>query len=174
MHPATTNSALGTLVFDRAHKDELNVVMEILDEAAVWLSAKGIRQWLSPPPKSLWDFVEREIEKDQVFLVRTQPDNYAVATFRLAWTDSKLWNDAKEAGYVYSLATRTRVKGYGVGGIILNWVKAYIKSNNRKYLRLDCIATNPAIRQYYENLGFVYRGQVKQDSYSLALYELPL
>lgn len=174
MYPATKDSALGTLVFDRAHKNELDVVMEILDEAAVWLIAKGIRQWLSPPPKSVWDLVEKEIEKSHVFLVRTQVDNYSVGTFRLTWREPELWNDTNDAGYVCSLATRTHVKGYGVGATILNWVKGYIKSNNRKYLRLDCIATNPVIRQYYETLGFSYLGQVSQDGYTLALYQLAL
>lgn len=119
MYPATIDSALGTLVFDKAHKNELNVVMEILDEAAVWLSAKGIRHWLSPPPFGLWELVEREIEKSHVFLVRTQVDNYSVGTFRLTLTDPELWNDANDAGYIYSLAIRTHVKGYGVGATIL-------------------------------------------------------
>lgn len=100
MYPATIDSALGTLVFDRAQKNELDVVMEILDEAAVWLSAKGIRQWLSPPPKSIWDLVEKEIEKSHVFLVRTQVDNYSVGTFRLTWRGLELWNDTNNAGYV--------------------------------------------------------------------------
>lgn len=173
MYPATIDSALGILTFNTAQKHELDDVIFILDEAAVWLNTKGIYQWFSPAPKSIWDLVEKEIEKSHAFLVRTQVDNYLVGTFRLSWIDP-VWHDNNDAGYIYSLATRTHVKGYKVGVSIINWVKGYIKSNNRKYLRLDCIATNFVMRRYYEKLGFLALGQISQDGYTLALYELTL
>ncbi len=49
-------SSLGALTIEQATPDELNLVMEIIDEAAAWLHARGITgQWSSPMSQAVWD-----------------------------------------------------------------------------------------------------------------------
>jgi len=43
----------------------------------------------------------------------------------------------------------------------------------KRFLRLDCLASNARLRRYYEDLGFVYRGQLTSGEYVGALYERP-
>jgi RimJ/RimL family protein N-acetyltransferase len=40
-------------------------------------------------------------------------------------------------------------------------VLAATRERGRDRLRLDCDATNAALRAYYENAGFLYRGDVE-------------
>lgn len=41
----------------------------------------------------------------------------------------------------------------------------------RKYIRLDCMAENPGLCAYYEQAGFVYRGETQGKGWQAALYE---
>ena len=158
-----------------ARPDEHDVVMEILGDAAAWLNARGIRQWSSPPPRGLWSLVEREIRKQQVYLARSVKDGQAVGMVRFEWTTPRLWRGySDDAGYVYSLAIRSRVAGFGIGALILEWAKEHIRSQGKQFIRLDCLATNLKIREYYEKLRFTFRGLATQEDYHAALYEMRL
>jgi len=154
---------------------ELAIVMAIQDDAAAWLKANGIRQWTSPLPRSCWDYVERAIASREVYLACWPECGYAVGTLRLKWTDPRLWPaDPEAAAYVHDLAVRRNLKGHRIGALMLEWAKEQARARGRAYLRLDCVAWNPALRQYYEHIGFTCRGEVTQGTYVAALYEFRL
>ena len=162
------------LTITPASEEELSLVMEVVDEAAQWLIAKGIQQWESPPPPDCLELFEREIARRQVYLVRRQRRSEAIGTFRLEWTGAPLWPDEKSAGYVYNLALRPEHVGQGIGRLLIDWVKEHIRTQGRNWFRLDCIAGNDRLRRLYEELGFCYRGIGITGTYVLALYELEL
>ena len=164
-------SPLGTLIITPASKDELDVVIEIYDDAALWLTAQGSRQWPYPQPQWIRDAIEGRIEQGQVFLCRA-PDDRAIGTIRVQWADPNVWpEDSGDAGYIHGLATRRELKGQGIGRLMLEWARDYIRANGKKYLRLDCVADNPALRRYYENLGFRFCGEVADVHHLAARYE---
>ncbi len=170
-----TISPLGALTLNTASPDELSVVMEIYDDAAQWLHSKGIHYWASPQPQWIRDLVENDIKKGSVFLCRTQADGRAVGTLRILWTDAEMWpEDASDAGYIHGLAIRSAVRGHGIGVAMLEWARGYIRAHGKAYMRLDCEASNPMLRRYYENLGFVPRGEVTVESHTGARYEMTL
>jgi ribosomal protein S18 acetylase RimI-like enzyme len=169
------NSRLGLLAIRPASQGELSVVMDIYDEAAQWLHSKGIHYWMYPQPLSIWDLVEDDIQEECVFLCRIQADGRAVGTIRVLWADSAMWpEEAGDAGYIHGLATRTEARGQGVGAAMLGWAKGHVRAHGKKYIRLDCEASNPVLRQYYEKLGFVFRGEITHDGYVGARYEMAL
>lgn len=156
-----------------ARPEELPLVVEILDQAARWLAARGILQWESPPPAGLRQMLAEEINAGRVYLCRRDPDPRPVATFRLAWRDPARWGDLPgEAGYLYSLALRSDAHGLGLGDTLLSWIKQYFLSHGRPRLRLDCMAANPRLRAYYERRGFAFCGEITDEGYTLARYEL--
>jgi RimJ/RimL family protein N-acetyltransferase len=42
------------------------------------------------------------------------------------------------------------------------------------FLRLDCLAGNPGIRAYYEELGFEHRGDLVVNNRNMSIYERPV
>jgi RimJ/RimL family protein N-acetyltransferase len=41
----------------------------------------------------------------------------------------------------------------------------------KKFIRLDCMAENPALCAYYEQAGFTYCGETRGKGWKAALYE---
>jgi len=168
-------SPIGELILQPAGPDDLEIVLAILDDAAVRLNARGIRQWSSPSPEGLRNLMEREIHRQHVYLARTTEDGRAVGTVRFEWTNPPLWRGYPgDAGYVYSLAIGSDMAGLGIGALILEWAREHIRSRDKRFFRLDCVATNLKMREYYEKLSFALRGTATHQGYQAALYEMKL
>ena len=167
-------SPLGVIAIAQATAADLPTAIAILDEAATRLVARGIRQWSSPPPPGLWRLLENEIHTGHLYLARLATDQRPIGVFRLRWEDAYWATAAGTAGYLHSFALCTDACGYGIGEQILGWIGDYVRSRQCRYLRLDCIASNVRLRRYYEELDFIYCGQVVDGDYTLALYQLPL
>lgn len=151
---------------------DLPIVMEILGEAAAWLAAKGIDQWPSPPNEHWWRRMERHIANREMYLASLNGE--AIGTLRLTLSDPYWPNGEQNAGYVHSLAVRTRAHGLKMGNALLTWAMDEIRHQGRQYLRLDCATWNGRLRSYYEELGFRFCGQLQDDDYTAALYEMKI
>ncbi len=174
---STIQSALGLLTVDPARLEEIDLLIEILAETAFWLQARGIAQWQWqwPPPPGLRDKMADKIEQGDVYLARAASNQYAIGALRFEWQDVELWHDANgEAGYVHSLAVRPHLHGHKLGETLIEWAKTHVRSRNRNCLRLDCVASNVALRNYYAKLGFRYCGEATHKSFTAALYEIEL
>src|SRR5207253_1741607 len=98
---------------------------------------------------------------------------------RLLQRDPIVWPDISDddALYVYSLAVRRTFSGRGLGRRLLAWAEQQVSKAGRRYLRLDCVPANVFLRRYYEDLGFVARGEIDAlypglpDAMSLRRYE---
>jgi signal transduction histidine kinase/RimJ/RimL family protein N-acetyltransferase len=152
--------------------EQLPLVMEIIGEAAAWLAAKGIDQWPSPPNEHWWRRVERQIANGEMYLAML--NNEAIGTLRLIWSDPYWPAGEYSAGYVHSLAIRNRAHGLKIGTALLGWAMEESRRRGRQLVRLDCAAGNGRLRRYYEELGFTYCGQIQDDDYVAALYEMKL
>jgi ribosomal protein S18 acetylase RimI-like enzyme len=153
---------------------ELALVMEILDEAARWLLARGIHQWESPPPPDCWTNFREAIDRKHVYLITSGASDEVLGTFRVAWSGAPLWEDDANAGYLYSLAVKPRFTGQGIGRAVIERLTRQFTTSGRKKFRLDCIAANAGLRKWYEDLGFRYQGEATDGAYVLALYERDL
>ena len=86
-------------------------------------------------------------------------DGQPVGTFALQWSDRETWGDVPDdAGYVHGLAIRRDFAGTGLGREMLRRAEQMVSLAERTYLRLDCVADNEALNEYYRRAGFVYRG----------------
>ncbi|HEX3566083.1 MAG TPA: GNAT family N-acetyltransferase [Acidimicrobiales bacterium] len=137
-----------------ADASETSVVLDLLNEAASWLTACGIRQW---PASFTPAILEPGIRAGETWLARQGDD--LVGTVTLSWSDPA-WPEAlDDAGYVHRLAVPRR--GTGLGQYLLGWAAAQVTDRGRSHLRLDCVATNRKLRRYYERLGFAYWGDTE-------------
>ena len=135
---------------------ELAIVAGILDEASAWLEARGYPQWPRPFPV---EFLEADPANRIVYLALD--GSTPAGTFTLQRTDRAFWGDlpAERPGhalYLHRLAVRRANRGLGRALVDLAAVIAL--SSGASCLRLDCMADNPRIRRYYEELGFEHRG----------------
>ncbi len=170
MKQSIIETPAGAIQMRLAGDGDLTMVMDIIADAAAWLEAKGIEQWPSPPNAYWWRRAAQFIIAQQIHLALLGDE--AVGTIRLAWSDPYLWpEDPDNAGYIYGLAVRGDMHGQGLGAAILDWACMAIRSAGKPYARLDCQYHNSRLRQYYEEAGFVFRGQAVDRDYAAALYE---
>jgi ribosomal protein S18 acetylase RimI-like enzyme len=144
----------------RATVADLDVAYAIIVEAAAWLQSRGSSQWawfLTEPGK---DLIRHRIETAETYLV-LDPQAQPVATFTVQWDDERIWGSRGKdgtAGYVHGLAVRRLAAGKGLGLKMLEWSSERIAQNDRHLIRLDCMADNQALCNYYCRAGFTDAG----------------
>jgi ribosomal protein S18 acetylase RimI-like enzyme len=157
----------------QAQASHLGTVLSILTEAGEWLAAKGIPMW--GPGRFRAQVIASSIERGEVYLA--MQGRWAIGTIALQWSDTVIWgDDAGDAAYVHRLAIRRAFAGKGLGFHLLRWAESAAAAQGKRYLRLDCMAENPVLREYYERAGFEYRGETCGEGWTAARYEkcLPL
>ncbi len=138
-----------------AQLEEVGVALDILSEAARWVRRRGIDQWPQRFPDQL---IAAGIERGEVYLALDA--GIAFGTLTLQWDDPRFWSRGDDAGYVHRLALVPTHRGRGLGYQLLDWAESQVVAAGRRYLRLDCLSENGALRAYYEAAGFEHRGDV--------------
>jgi ribosomal protein S18 acetylase RimI-like enzyme len=156
----------------RAQHGDLDRVLEILEEASRWLSSKGLEtQWLPSP--AFRQTIKNNIERGDVYVVKDVEGT--VGTITLQWSDKKFWGDLPpDSGYVHKLAIKRSYGGKRLGLRMLQWAEAKARVEGKRYLRLDCLASNKTIREYYEKAGFVHVRDTLAPGWKASLYEKDL
>jgi GNAT superfamily N-acetyltransferase len=148
-----------------ARPDEIDVVLDVLVDAATWLRARGIEQW---PERFDDDWVMPAIERGETWLAEI--DDAVVGTLVVQWDDPVFWAGfPPDAGYLHRIAVRHH--GDGMGARLLEWAEQHTTDNGKEFLRLDCIAENDALRAYYERAGYEHVGNVTVGPYLEARYQ---
>ena len=161
----------GQISIVQAQASELDIVVDILEEAASWLASRGIDQWrpgsfLGPRYASIAD----QVNRGEIYLAML--DGKPVGTLTLQWEDKKFWGDVPDdAGYVHRIAIRRACAGIGLGRQLLQWAERAAAAAGKDFLRLDCMAENQALCEYYERANFEYRGEIQGKGWRGRLYE---
>jgi ribosomal protein S18 acetylase RimI-like enzyme len=147
----------------------------MMTEAAVWLRSRGIPQWTFFLTEAGKDFVRNRITTAETYLY-CEADDRPIATFSLYWKDEETWGEHgldNKAGYVHGLAVRRHASGKNIGRTMLDLASALIVRKSRNLLRLDCMAQNESLCNYYRRMGFADLGvgQSTITSKSLRLFE---
>ena len=151
-----------------AQPADLPRYLDLLEELADWLHARGIEQWPRGRARTGAAYYGASIDKQEVHLAFE--GNEFVGALRLLMRDDIVWPDAAndDGLYLYNLAVRRTWAGRGLGRWLLDWAERLAGESGRHYLRLDCLPGNTFLRQYYEDAGFTARGDVD------AIYPAPV
>ena len=151
-------TAIGSVEISVAVPADVDDVLDVLNEAARWLSARGINQWpIDGFPREL---IAGDVSRGEVYLARRQ--RRAVGTFTLKWSDELFWPGvAEEAGYIHRIAVRRDARGLGIE--LLKSAERATTATGRKLLRPDCFSGNVTLCSYYERAGFVRRADIEID-----------
>lgn len=137
----------------RADVERVDDILAILDSAALWLRSKGVVQW---PDRFEADDVLTSVMQGDTWLALL--DGAPAGTITVNWADA-LWDSTNDdGGYVHRLAVLR--SSPGLGRQLLEWAAEEASQRGRRFLRLDCVATNRDLRAYYESAGFQHRGDV--------------
>ena len=93
-------------------------------------------------------------------------------TITLQQSDEVFWGQMPpDTIYIHRFAVKRDYSGKRIGARVLEWAEQFARSEGKNFLRLDCLATNPEIRRYYEKAGFVYVRDVPRFRWMASLYE---
>jgi GNAT superfamily N-acetyltransferase len=163
-----------------ASRDEVDVALELIHEAAEWTESIGRANWPSPFPRGP---VTANAEAGELYLASCAGE--IVATLALQWRDPYFWGDAGDdgrAGYVHRVVVRRSRAGAGLGARLLAWADDETRARGRTHLRLDVVSHNEPLRGYYENAGFAHVRDVSGEwtshdgtrrAWQTSLYERP-
>lgn len=134
--------------------------------------SKGLETRWTPSP-AFRQNIKDSIERGEVYVVKGTGG--IVGTITVQWSDRKFWGEVPpDAGYVHKLAIKRSNSGKRLGLRMLQWAESKARAEGKKYLRLDCLATNKTIRLYYEKAGFVHVRDTVEPGWNASLYEKKL
>jgi GNAT superfamily N-acetyltransferase len=144
----------------QARGSDLDSYIDMLEEVGDWLNSRGV----SPLPRGIYreykDHYADSIARGEVYFARLGDD--VVGTVRLLVHGGVVWpvEDQDMAHYVENLIICRAWSNRGLGRKLLGWAEERAALAGKSYLRLDCFADNPVLRNYYENAGYIDRGEV--------------
>jgi len=143
-----------------ARSDDLGRYIDLLEEVADWLAARGIKQWRPGNFRLSAGYYAQSIELGEVQLAFIGDE--LVGTLRFLLHEPIVWPEIVEADavYVYNLAVRRAWASKRLGSQMLEWAEDRARSLGRKYVRLDCMSDNHFLREYYVQAGFEERGEI--------------
>ena len=139
---------------------DLDRYIDLLEELAEWMQSRGIEQWPRGRARGGRDYYKASVDRGELHLAFV--DDTFAGGLRLLTRDPIVWPDVSDddALYVYTLAVSRTFSGRGLGRQMLAWAEGQVAAAGRRYLRLDCVPRNMFLRRYYEDSGFVARGEV--------------
>jgi GNAT superfamily N-acetyltransferase len=153
----------------RATPQDVEVVSEILKEAARWLEQAGIPLWRETElePASIGP----DVSTGLFFLAEHSGAPAGTVKFQLE--DPLFWPDVppQEAAYIHRLAVRRAHAGTGLSSTLLRWAAERAQTLGFRYLRLDCVAARPRLRAVYERFGFEHHSDRQVGPYFVSRYQ---
>ena len=147
-----------------ARDTEGNRVIELLKEAAAWLKSEEIKQWSYLLSGGEDDEIEQAILKRETYVA--EDNNKLLGTFTISpiqseW-DFELWGEIEgKSLYLHRLAVNMEYRGQGLGKKLIRWIENEF-SGQDTYLRLDCVANNPKLNQFYIDNEFTFVGSTDE------------
>ena len=139
------------IIFKKATEAETNNIYQLFLERRVWFSERKIDQWSDNffskfTPEALKNIINNS---NYFILIK---DNNIIAGFELT-TESTYWSDnVTPAYYIHKLVTKNNYNN--IGSLIFVICKDLAQSNNKRFLRLDCLKDNEKLNSIYEKHGF--------------------
>ena len=156
-----------------ARPSEIDIALDMLCKAAIWLKGKKIdywQNWLNPPEEHI-AWVKQGLDDGELYFVYNC-ENIIIGMYRLQLSDEMFWGKQNDmAGYIHHFTTNRDLKGAGIGYLILKTIERKLLENGFDYLRLDCSPRIEGLCKYYENYGFEPKEIVVVHNEKLRLYE---
>jgi GNAT superfamily N-acetyltransferase len=157
------------LSIHQATPQDIDVVSDILREAAAWLEQSGMAMWRQDELQP--NNIAAEVHCGVFFLAKR--DGEPAGTIKYQLEDNLFWPDVaqNDSAFIHRLAVRRRFAGGEISSALLLWAIARTHTLGRRYLRLDCEASRARLRALYERIGFRFHSNKQVGPYFVARYE---
>lgn len=157
--------------------DDLATVLELIDEAKLWLTSKNTDQWskdwADQRGRKRSDRVQDSLAQGTTWIVTVthHDQTYAVATVTiepkanpLVWDRPGDLDDS--ALYLSRLVVARKFAGLKIGAALLNWACDHARHRYRaELIRIDVWTRNFALHRYYRTQGFRWQEYCLDASY---------
>jgi ribosomal protein S18 acetylase RimI-like enzyme len=161
-----------------AVSNDLPAVLELIDEAKLWLPSKFTDQWskdwADQKGRKRSERVQDSLTHETTWIVTVTHENqsYAVATVTIERHGNPLvWDRPGDlddsAVYLSRLVVARRFAGLKIGTAVLNWACNHARYRYQAELvRIDVWTRNFALHKYYRAQGFRWQGYCKDTDYT--------
>ena len=160
--------------------DDYRGIVSIIAKRVEWLHERGLdQQWgIDYVKKFDEDYYAKECRGGAVVLVAKDRDGRVWGSLLLKFSD-KLWpaETYENSVFIHHFATDPENKDKTMGRALLARAAEIGRERGRDFVRLDCMADNLKLCEYYEKLGFTrakFRPTIEEypSGYRPALYEV--
>ena len=153
-----------------ATEARLDDYIELLEETAAWLWARGVHQWRPGEHRSARPELLAKLRRG--CLILAEYDGRLAGGCLLTELAPACWPDAPtDAFYLSGLAAARRAAGQDLGGRIIDEAMNAIRRRGKRRLRLDCWDGNEFLKKYYRVRGFQDLGRAQEGDYWVRLFE---
>ena len=146
-----------------ANEAEAFEIYYILDKARENLNKKGIKQW-----NEGWDINDLKKKcKKGCFYVLYEEKGDIIGCYCIEKNINIEWIEDKDYTYISTVCLHPDYQGKGLG-------KKLIQSaieNSSKIIYLDCWSENNKLKTFYEENGFKYLKDVKENNYYISIFQ---
>lgn len=149
-------------------------ILDLRNRLSDWMHDRGISQWRRGDVSE--ERIRHQAEAAQWWIIRSEAEDL-IAAVRTLNEDPQIWDLVdRRAIYVHGLMVDRRYAGQGLGRGLLAWAAGHGRRQAAVLLRLDCVATNLDLCDYYLKQGFTRVGtkQLPPQWGSAALFERPI
>jgi len=143
----------------------INLVVDIFDiylKCKQTLEMEKIYQWNDHYPTI--DILRNDIENKHLYCVKM--DNLPIAAINISDIqepeyDSIVWEDIEgRISVIHRLAVHPDFQRKGIARNLMDFAENHAKNNSFTSIQLDAYTGNKRVLQFYENRGYVKRGEV--------------
>jgi len=151
---------MSTARIEAAQPHDLARYIDFLEEISTWLHARGIDQWRPGNFRRSATYYAESIAAGEVQLAFVGDE--LAGTLRVLLREPIVWPDetTDDGLYVHTFAVARAWASRGLGAQLMAWTEARAAAVGRPWVRLDCMADNQFLQNYYAQAGFRQRGDI--------------
>lgn len=144
----------------QAKPEDAAAILELLVQTAQWLRSKGSLQWSGILEGIDSHDTTGSITRGHVFMCKQGGSLAGILPEPSEW-DRELWGEEGHEGavYLHRLAISRDYAGKSLGQDMMRWAEKGIRFQGKNRIRLDCIANNPVLNDFYSRVGYEFKGQ---------------
>jgi GNAT superfamily N-acetyltransferase len=168
----------GAISISQAREDDLLPILNLFDEAVVWLNLRGMeKQWGNKPFSASPQIHERFkgwINQETLFAAHL--NDHIIGSLALnpvapAYIANRWERFPSSAFYLEAFVTSRALTGKNIGRTLLRWAEQYTLRSGRMTIWLDCWGENAPLVRYYQQMGFVPRDEFMVNEWRGRLFE---
>ena len=143
------------MVIANSTKKDIPEIFRLYKQASDFQKIKFPQnQW----PEFKEELIQTEVREDRQFKLLI--DNNIACIWAITYSDLEIWEerDNNSSIYIHRIATNPDFRGNNFIKHIVDWVKTFALTQNKKYIRMDTCGVNKRLIEHYTNCGFNYLG----------------